>query len=84
MIEKGYNSDVAVRGFQYHIQTEDWGAEYGFIVTRVFRNGAVIKTFKTSYQQFDYRGPGDDRKILKSALREQHQQILDLLTADRV
>jgi hypothetical protein len=84
MVEKGFNSDISVRGFKYHIQTEDWGADYNYIMTRVFRNGEVVRSFKTTYKDIDYRGKGDDLQVLRLALREQHHQILDLLSADQV
>ena len=83
MVEKGFNSDISVRGFQYHIQTEDWGAEYQYIMTKVFRNGEVVRSFKTTYKDIDYGGRGDPQ-VLRLALREQHHQILDLLSADQV
>lgn len=48
-MHKGHNSDITVRGQRYHIQTEDWGKQNPFVVSRVFCNGAVLKTIKTPY-----------------------------------
>jgi hypothetical protein len=78
-MEKGFNSDVAWRGVGYHVQTEDWGQQNPFLVTRVFRDGAVVKSIKTSYQEIFPRSPVADTKAIKLAMKIQHQQILDLL-----
>lgn len=83
-VEKGFNSDITVRGLNYHVQTEDWGAEKQFVVTRVFRNGAIVKTVKTPYQTLIERGPVQDTLAIRLGLREQHQQILDLLLSGEI
>ncbi|HPI40931.1 MAG TPA: hypothetical protein PLJ21_09005, partial [Pseudobdellovibrionaceae bacterium] len=88
---KGFNSDIFVRGEKYHIQTEDWGNGNPFIVTRVYRSGAVIKTTKTPYQEIfsNYartsqtstvamRSMGEVglRMILQKAIEKQHDHII--------
>lgn len=78
-MEKGFNSDVTSNGVTYHIQTEDWGRENPFLVSRVFRNGAVIKTIKTSYMEAMKSGPTSQSESIRLAMREQHHQILDLI-----
>jgi hypothetical protein len=78
-LEKGFNSDVVSNGITYHIQTEDWGHENPFLVSRVFRNGAVIKTIKTSYLEALESGPLSQSESIRLAMREQHHQILDLI-----
>ena len=83
-MEKGFNSDVNVRGLSFHVQTEDWGKEQAVIVTKVFRNGAVIKSVKTPYDVVLKFGPRDIAQALRLGMREQHQQILDQLAADRI
>jgi hypothetical protein len=50
-MQKGFNSDVAFRGTNYHVQSEDWGLENPFLVSRVFLNGAIVKNIKTSYSE---------------------------------
>jgi hypothetical protein len=84
---KGLNSDINVKGKMYHIQTEDWGSVNPFLVSRIFYNGAVLKSFKTSYEKifnqkasFDKR-PIYDEETLERALNKQHFQILDLLVS---
>lgn len=79
-MEKGFNSDIRIRGDLYHIQTEDWGLEAAVIVTRIFRNGAVIKSFRVSYSsQIMQSLTSEKRARIREALRVQHQKILDLL-----
>jgi hypothetical protein len=77
-MEKGYNSDITFKGESYHVQTEDWGTHNPFVVSKIFRNGAVLKTFKTPYkipvQNFN----------LKSVIKNQHNQILDLLASGQL
>ena len=77
-MQKGYNSDISVRGKNYHIQTEDWGTANPFIVSRVFANGAVLKTIKTPYTEALRFGPvNNEDESIRQALRRQHQQVMD-------
>jgi hypothetical protein len=72
-VQKGINTDLNIRGQSYHIQTEDWGSNNPFIVTRIFCNGAVLKTIKTSYEQAFRMGSVKDTESILQALRRQHQ-----------
>ena len=72
----GHNTDIEIQGIQYHVQSEDWGVANPYIVTRVFRQGAVIKTIKTPYGQI-LPNQHHDSLILAQALKLQHYQILD-------
>ncbi len=83
-VEKGFNSDVVVSGTSYHIQTEDWGRENPYLVSRVFSNGAVIKSVKTAYEKVLPQGPNADAKSIRYALHCQHEQILDLLLSGQL
>ena len=78
-VEKGFNSDVSWMGSDYHIQTEDWGAQNPFLVSRVFHNGAVVKSIKTGYEEVLPTGLAFEAKSIRLAMKIQHQQILDLL-----
>ncbi len=78
-MQKGFNSDITVRGQKYHIQTEDWGTQNPFVVSRVFCNGAVLKTIKTPYNHFLKTGPVSAGESVKLALQKQHHQIIDVL-----
>ncbi len=78
-MQKGYNSDVQVKGKSYHVQTEDWGRENPFLVSRIFVNGAVLKTIKVSYDDALKLESVRDIDALKNALKKQHNRILDQL-----
>ena len=78
-MQKGYNSDIQVKGQAYHVQTEDWGAANPFLVSRIFCNGAVIKTVKTSHEEALRNGALKTQDALQIALRQQHHRILDQL-----
>ena len=54
---KGYNSDVSVNGNTYHVQTEDWGQGNPFLVSKVFRDGEVLRSIKIPYAEVLPRGP---------------------------
>lgn len=77
-MEKGFNSDITYKGESYHVQTEDWGPGNPFVVSKVFRNGAVVKTVKTPY-----RHPLPSAN-LKFVIKNQHHQILDLLVSGQL
>lgn len=83
-VEKGFNSDIVVAGKTYHIQTEDWGRANPFFVSRVFCNGAVVKSVKTPYEKVLPKGLVAERKTIQMALRMQHEQILDLLVSGQL
>ena len=83
-VEKGFNSDVSWLGSQYHVQTEDWGAENPYLVSRVFRNGAVVKSIKTAYREILPEGKRAEAKVIRLAMKIQHQQILDLLLSGQL
>ncbi len=78
-MQKGFNSDIVVRGQNYHIQTEDWGLSNPFLVTRIFCNGAVLKTVKTSYDSVLKSESARTEEAIKNALRKQHSKIIDNL-----
>jgi len=76
---KGYNSDINIKGVNYHVQTEDWGQNNPYLVTRIFKQGAVIKTFKTPYSEI-LPNAHYDSSTLEQALKAQHFRILDQIT----
>ncbi len=83
-MEKGFNSDVSIEGVNYHVQTEDWGQANPFLVSRVFRDGAVVKSIKTSYVEVLPKGPAAAASQIRFAMRLQHEQILDLLLSGQL
>ena len=80
-MQKGFNSDIQYRGLSFHVQTEDWGQQNPFIVSRIFQNGAVVLTQKKSYAEI-FGSLSAERKsdlLIKQALRQQHLDIVDRL-----
>ena len=83
-MEKGFNSDITWLGSEYHVQTEDWGMQNPYLVSRVFHNGAVLKSIKTSYQEVLPQGSATEARTIRLAMKIQHQQILDLLLSGQL
>ncbi len=83
-MQKGHNSDLTVRGKSYHVQTEDWGKDNPFIVSRIFCDGAVVKTVKTPHSEALKTGPVKTSEALQKALKSQHHQILDQLMSGKI
>jgi hypothetical protein len=73
-IVKGENSDLFVNGHKVHVQTEDWGPDKRVLVSRVFKNGSVHKTFKLDYEKIDNFELETQRKKAVSSL---HQTVID-------
>ena len=83
-VEKGFNSNVSIEGQNFHVQTEDWGLQNPFVVSRVYQSGAVLKSVKTSYAEIFSSGPASSTQAIRTALREQHQRILDQLLSGQL
>lgn len=83
-MEKGFNSNISVEGLSFHVQTEDWGMDNPFVVSRVYRGGAVVKSVKTSYAEILATDYGPAAQAIRRALREQHQKILDQLISGQL
>lgn len=70
----GENTDLYINGSQVHVQTEDWGSEKRQLISRVFKNGRVHKTFKLSYEKINNFQLEAQRK---KALTQLHQTVID-------
>ena len=79
-MEAGLNSDIRIGENNYHIQTEDWGWDNPFIVTKVFKQGAVVKSYKIPYQSV-LQSPFPSDQSIRIALEKQHNEILDRLVS---
>ncbi len=83
-MEKGFNSDLTVSGVAYHVQTEDWGFENPYLVTRVYKSGAVIESIKTPYSDvlrsrnafLLLRNKAAMSEALRDAMRLQHESTI--------
>ena len=82
-MEPGLNSDIQIGNKNYHIQTEDWGREASLIVTKIFHQGAVVKTCKTTYQKALILNFSKNQSV-RRALQTQHQKILDHLISGHI
>ena len=83
-MEKGFNSDISVAGVAFHIQTQDWGRENPYVVTQIFKGGAILRSVKTPYEEIWRRSPRSDQHAIRLAMQLQHQEILDQLLASKV
>jgi hypothetical protein len=83
-MQKGFNSDISYKGLTYHVQTEDWGVGNPFFVSRVFRDGAVLKSVKIPYTKVLPQEKIKDGRSIRVALETQHQSILDLLLSGQL
>jgi hypothetical protein len=81
MIEPGFNSDVMHAGRTYHVQTEDWGEQNPFVVTRVYSSGMVVVSIKSSYDEITHQNHAVGRQAVRLGMREQHQRVLDQLVS---
>lgn len=73
-IVKGENSDLYINGHKIHVQTEDWGPDKRVLVSRVFKNGSVHKTFKLHYEKIANVELDTQRK---KAVDKLHQTVID-------
>lgn len=71
---QGENSDLFINGHKIHIQTEDWGPEKKILISRVFKDGSVHKTFKLAYDKISGVEIATQRK---KALNQLHQTVID-------
>ena len=70
----GENSDLFIMGLKIHIQTEDWGAKDQSLVSRIFKSGAVVKTFKLPYEKIPNSMRSESRR---EALLQFHQWVIE-------
>ena len=83
-MEKGFNTDISLAGNEYHVQTEDWGHGNPFLVTRIFKDGAVVKSIKTPYREILEKTKTFDQQAIRLAMRDQHDKILDRLVSGQL
>jgi hypothetical protein len=70
----GLNSNVTHAGVEYHIQTEDLGRRNPYVLTLVFRAGAIIAREKVNYR--DALGGKAPEAEVKSFMDRQHRRIM--------
>ena len=70
------NTDIEYNGKIFHVQTEDWGLDNPFLVTRVFVGGKVLGSIKTNYQSWLSLEENVRLKKLKKVLVHQHLESI--------
>jgi hypothetical protein len=72
----GHNTNVAVAGITYHVQTEDRGAANAMIDTTVYFQGRVLHRRTNHYQDLLPLDPASER-ALKLRVDEQHRAVIE-------
>lgn len=75
----GLNSNVTHGGIEYHVQTEDLGRENPYLLTLVFRAGAIIAREKVNYRET--LGEGASEVRIKILMDQQHQRVIQGILA---
>jgi hypothetical protein len=75
----GLNTNVISTGDEYHVQTEDLGRQNPYVLTLVFRAGAIIAREKVNYQEI--LGDAAPEVQIKRFMDQQHQRIINIIQA---
>lgn len=75
----GENTDLILKGEKIHVQTEDWADNGYTLVSRVFKHGSVIKTFKLPYDKINQVEIAEYRR---KALQKLHQFVIEKLYSE--
>lgn len=70
------NTDIEYNGRLYHVQTEDWGRDNPYVVTRVFSGGKVLGSIKTNYRSWLSLEDRVRATKLKRILSQQHLESI--------
>lgn len=81
-MELSLNSDINLGNDSFHVQTEDWGVASPYIVSRIYKNGAVLKSIKTPYSEI-VDAPIWDKHAVELAVKSQHDQLVEQLLTGR-
>lgn len=77
----GLNTNVTHGGTEYHVQTEDLGRGNPYVLTLVFRAGAIIAREKVNYQEA--LGGAASEGEIKQFMDQQHQRIIQGILASQ-
>ena len=75
----GLNTNVTRGGIEYHVQTEDLGRGNPYVLTLVFRAGAITAREKVNYREL--LGEGAPEAQIKRFMDQQHQRIIQGILA---
>ena len=73
----GFNHNFTYQKLKLHIQTEDCGIKKPRIETHLFRDGSIVATRKTSYD--DILKVDDLDKVVEELMKDQHREMLRCL-----
>ncbi|MBN2428263.1 MAG: hypothetical protein JXK94_08005 [Deltaproteobacteria bacterium] len=73
----GFNHNFTYQELKLHIQTEDCGIKKPRIETHLFRDGTIVATRKTSYD--DILKVDDLDKVVEELMKDQHREMLRCL-----
>ena len=76
-----FTTDVVVEGVKYHVQTEKLSPRKPFIITSVFKAGAIISTKRTDYGPL--LGDADLNTKLTDLMRREHLTAIDKLREEK-
>lgn len=68
------NTDLIIKGESLHVQTEDWGQSHQKLVTRIYKQGRMTKSFEVHYTKLQ---PPLSEKNMKGYAAELHQKVID-------
>jgi hypothetical protein len=78
----GLNINITHEGVEYHVQTEDLGHRTPYLLTLVFRAGAIIAREKVNYR--DALGEGASEIEIKKFMDDQHHRIIQRVLAGQI
>ncbi len=78
----GLNTNVTCNGVGYHVQTEDLGQANPYVLTLVFRGGAIVAREKVNYRDLLGDRPGETK--IKTLMDQQHARITKQVIAGEV
>ncbi len=79
----GLNTNIIYAGDEYHVQTEDLGRQNPYVLTLVFRAGAIIAREKVNYHEIQGDAAPDEVQI-KRLMDQQHQRIIKIIQAGQL
>ena len=79
-MSSGYNTDVRVGEYVFHVQTEDRGPSHPIIDTAIYLQGRVVHRHSTNYEHLTASKEFSE-EVLRKRVAEQHRQVMDELRA---
>ncbi|PLX96769.1 MAG: hypothetical protein C0621_01500 [Desulfuromonas sp.] len=70
----GFNHNFRYKGEVYHVQTEDSGLKNPHIITLLYKDGTILASKKTSYQ--DIIKVDNLEQVVEELMKEQHKEML--------